>query len=254
MVPVPFAVQRWSQWAEASQLPDEVPANRFSEINARLAAVRSEIKRNRITSPAVVTARLLKFDAEFEAWRRDLPLSWQYRSYRSMGSTDGESGDFDGQYDMYPDVWIASNWNSYRSTRLMIHEGIITATLKYGSSEEKSNLSESIEVLKKVTTEICSSVAYLLGYRRRGFKVCTAKADSRTGNPTPGGYLILWPLFLAGMLRTTAKPQRAWITDKLKRIGTIMGIHLAVSMARVLEEHNKSFSDEEVWLIGEFYP
>ncbi|KAJ6438179.1 hypothetical protein O9K51_08770 [Purpureocillium lavendulum] len=266
IVAMPYALQRWSRWAEAVQTVQEFPANRFAEINERLANARAEIKRRAICSPRAIAARLLKFDDELESWRRDLPASWAYKSYRSVAASekgcsahdaaaadddddDDDDDDFDGQFDVYPDMWVASTWNSYRSVRLLIHEAIITATLKRGTAQEKASLAPSMRVLESMARGVCHSVAYVMGCRR-GAGGSLAPEGGSSGAPTPGGYLLLWPLFLAGMLRTTRRARRARIAREVRRIGTTMGIHLAVSMARVLVEHNKSFSDAEVWFIG----
>ncbi|GJN76691.1 hypothetical protein PLIIFM63780_000178 [Purpureocillium lilacinum] len=250
---IPYSLKCWSHWAETIQSEEEFAANRFSEINERLANARAEIKQQRISSPSVIASRLLKFDDEIEAWRRDLPASWAYKSYCSVRSTRSPPSEvFESHYDKYPDLWIASTWNNYRSVRLLIHEAIIAATLKHGSEEEIANLTASMAVLARMARDICNSVAYIMGRGREGSRSPTP--EDGNGSASPGGYLLLWPLFLAGMLRTTRRVQRAWITSEIRHIGTTMGIHLAISMARVLVEHNKSFSDAEVWFIGQFYP
>lgn len=247
--PIPYALQRWSTWAETKQPEDEFYSNRFSEINERLANYRAAIRHDRITCPSTISSKLLQFDEEFENWRRNLPPTWGYKSYRSV---DNINDGFNGEYDMYPDLWIASTWNSYRSVRLMLHEALVVATLQHGSDKEKNNLGYSMSVLGNMSKEIWNSCAYFLGHRRQGTRLCGPADDGIS--PTPGGYMVLWPLFLSGMLRTTRGPQRRWVTSVIRRIGRTMGIHLAITMANVLDAHEKSFSDEEVWLIGQFYP
>lgn len=253
--PIPYALEKWSHWAECMQPHDESPGNRFSEINEKLAAVRAELKRDGICSPQIVTARLLSIDVALLNWERTLPESWAYESYRATNFAGSLPSTWTLPYDVYPDLWVASMWNNYRSVRLLIHEAIIKATLRYGSTEEKRALQYSGRVLVDMTNDICRSVPYHLEQKQ------TIRQESSSDSTecmelvaTPGGYLLMWPLFLSGMLRTTPRDQRSWTKSKLWQIGTCMGLRLALSMAKILEQKEKSFSDSEVWFIGEFYP
>lgn len=160
------------------------------------------------------------------------------------------------QYDEYPDFWVASTWNNYRMVRILIHESILMTTMKYGTDEEKSGLKHSAKVLAEMTNGVCSSVPYIMGdrcrrhYSRASFE--TLRPDLRRAKP--GGYTLLWPLFLAGSLSTTPKDQRDWIALVLREMGLRMGMQLAISMAIKLEQTTSSFSDPDLWLIGEFFP
>ncbi|KAF4487918.1 hypothetical protein FAGAP_11213 [Fusarium agapanthi] len=114
--PIPFEISKWPSWAERSQNSDLVPVNRFSEINEVLASVRAELKYQHITDPAVISDRLLKIDKLFENWAQTLPPSWVYTSYKSIGP------------------------NVVPSSRLLIPDSIIIATLKHGTAEQKDAL------------------------------------------------------------------------------------------------------------------
>lgn len=255
--PLPYTLKAWSRWTEDPKKKDEASLNRFSELNEELAAIRAEIKEKAIRSPAVVTAMLEPIDRKIEDWRLKLPDSWNFKSYRSLvpgihPSTGGQMF----QYDDYPDFWVASTWNNYRMVRILIHESIMTVTMKYGTDKQKTKLKHSAQVLAEMTNGVCSSVPYILGdrcsrrYSRSSFE--TARPDLRRAKP--GGYTLLWPLFLAGSLSTTPKDQREWIALVLRELGLRMGMQLAMSMATKLEETTSSFSDPNLWILGEFFP
>lgn len=250
--PLPYALKTWSRWAEPTQTRDEASLNRFSELNEHLAAIRAEIKRKGICNPAAVAAMLDPVDRKLEDWRTRLPDSWRFKSYRSLGSEVDSVESYKLQYDEYPGLWVASTWNNYRMIRILIHESIMTATMKHGSDKEKRELQHSAKTLTEMTNGICYSVPYILGDRpnARG----ASQAENPNIIPKPGGYLLVWPLFLAGALSTTSKDQRIWIARALRDIGLRMGMQLAVSMAIKLEQTATSFSDPEMWLIGEFFP
>jgi hypothetical protein len=127
----------------------------------------------------------------------------------------------------------------------------MAATMTYGSEEEKKSLSSSAKTLTEMGNGICHSVLYIVGYKRDGpHAEKTAQGDDRS----PGGYLLLWPLFYVGSLRTTSQAQKCWIISILRYIGFRMGLKLAVSMATKLEDTPASFSESAAWFIGEFFP
>ncbi|KAL7904564.1 hypothetical protein GGI35DRAFT_489681 [Trichoderma velutinum] len=253
--PLPYALKTWSRWAEPTQTRDEASLNRFAELNEHLAAIRAEIKRKGIHNPAAVAAMLDPVDRELTDWETRLPDSWRFKSYRNLGSEVDSVGSYKLQYDEYPGIWVASTWNNYRMIRILIHESKTNATLKYGSDEDRNDLQHSAKILTEMTNGICYSVAYILGDRPNGlYSKRVHQAEKPDIVPKPGGYLLLWPLFLSGSLRTTSRDQRGWIGRALRDIGLRMGMQLAVSMAIKLEQTAISFSEREMWLIGEFFP
>ncbi|UKZ77935.1 hypothetical protein TrVFT333_005667 [Trichoderma virens FT-333] len=253
--PLPYALKTWSRWAEPTQTRDEASLNRFAELNEHLAAVRAEIKRKGIRNPAAVAAMLDPVDRQLKDWETRLPDTWRFKSYRNLGSEADSAGSYNMQYDEYPDFWVASTWNNYRMIRILVHESKMTATMKCGSDKEKKELQHSAQTLAEMTNGICYSVAYILGDRPTGlYSKGAHQAESPDGLPKPGGYLLLWPLFLAGSCCTTSRDQRGWIARALRDIGLRMGMQLAVSMATKLEQTAISLSDREMWIFGEFFP
>ncbi|PVH68837.1 hypothetical protein DL98DRAFT_564583 [Cadophora sp. DSE1049] len=253
--PVPYALTRWSQWAERLQISNLHPANRFSEINEILANARAKLKHQSIKDPAIVTAWLLPIDKMLENWAQTLPPSWSYKRYHAIGPYGRPSNVYDMQYDIYPDPWVACVWNSYRNVRLLIHESIIAATLKYGTEEQKVNLQSSARVLVDMANGIAYSASYYLGDQRRDGEAGDARNLGSTDNfATPGGYLLLWPLFFSAMLRTTDTEKRQWVAKTIRRMGIQMGLQLAISMAELLEEKKLSFSHKDTFFLGEWHP
>jgi hypothetical protein len=140
-------------------------------------------------------------------------------------------------------------WNSYRCVRLIIHEAIVKSILAHGSTEYQDLLHASILTLREVVDDVCSSVPYLLG--------CTPQYMSPEYSvppAMPGGYILVWPLFLAGMMRSTPRAQRDWIAGVLKHIGLSMGLKLAMSMAGAMGDESRTLTDGESWLNGDFRP
>jgi hypothetical protein len=253
--PIPCQLARWSQWAEQFQPDALIPVNRFSEINEDLASVRASLKYQKITDPVVVAAQLLPFDHLIEEWAQSLPPSWHYKSHRAIGPDGVPSSRYDLQCDEYSALWIACVWNCYRNARLLIHEAIIVATLKNGTEEQKANLQGSATVIAAMANGICHSVAYHLNsWQQSPPADSLGEATPWDSDPSPGAFLLLWPLFFSGMLRTSPPDQREWVAKTIRRIGLQMGLRLAMLMADMLDSMALSFSHEDTFLLGEWHP
>ncbi|KAF2468673.1 uncharacterized protein BDR25DRAFT_289498 [Lindgomyces ingoldianus] len=245
--PIPYALKRWASWTDPGQPQNQSPGNRFTEISEQLAAVRAQIKRDTICSPAVVASMLLPVDEKLDHWRRALPPSWQYQSYQAIDTTSPSLTTCDTHYDVYQNLWVASMWNNYRSTRLLIHEHIMSTALKFGTINDKHIVQAAAKVLKSTADDVCRSVPFHLGLHRH-----RTSPNAQESDAIPGCYLIIWPLFISGMRRTTPWPQKQWIAEKLRYIGIRMGLRIALSMSEQLLENSKPFSGTDVWIMGEW--
>ena len=98
---------------------------------------------------------------------------------------------------------------------------------------------------------ICNSVAYYLGHGRRRDD---RRLEFLDGVPTPRGFLLLWPLFFSSIPRTTPKEQRQRVAKTIRRMGAWMGLQLAMTMAKLLEEELLSSSHGDTFLLVEWHP
>jgi hypothetical protein len=206
---VPSAVGRWSKWAEQLQQPEHLYSNRFAEINTHVAAIRANMKLRGVTSPALVAAELLSVDEQLIRWKQDLPQPWSYVVGEVPVWRENLLFIWRSRYDMYTDLWVAAVWNSYRCVRLIIHEAIIKAVIAHGSDDHQSLLQTSANTLKQIVDDVCSSVPYLLGHCLQDGQITQTDRQTQSKSlPIPGGYALVWPLFLSAMLRTTSRAQR----------------------------------------------
>jgi hypothetical protein len=252
--PIPYSLQTWSKWAESVQRPQEIPANRLAELISDLISIRAWIKSHPETAPGRKVSNLLHMDQRLEDWTGDLPAYWDYRSLaltQDQGADSEEAG-FDQQDDIYADFYAASMWLSYRSARIQLHVALMPLIMADGSlsfSSKHSALEHSRHVLKTMTKEICYSYSFIMG----DVSVSTSLIETkrRSGNnfgPAPGGYMLIWPLYLVGMLDTTTKAQRHWIAKRLERIAKCSGASLAMARAKaLLVAAEDEFRESEHW-------
>lgn len=272
-------------WARPSQQPDEVHANELIMINEHLAAERAWLRENDVNDPVIIAKKLLPIDQMLETWSNCAPDNWIPVTYdvRSLvpGSEPGLNANFyaaspryaerddcsyDGQWDLYEDLWIASVWNNYRGSRIIIHESILAATISTMKTDTltedliKTIMDESVRVLGEMMAGICRSIYFHMSSRSAHAPFLDSYPPSRSSYPTipadttemSGTYLVIWPLYMAGLLRTTPPDQRSWIADKLEDIGRAVGNKQALTLSAALREvKNETFINTKEWEYGE---
>lgn len=252
---IPSAVETWSNWAEAVMQPDELYSNAFAKINFRLSNIRSDLKHRGVTSPTAIIPMLLPIEEELNHWQQMVPGSWHLESYSTGEQKEVSKYVWRSRYDIYEDFWKATVWNGFRAVRMVVHEAIIKAIVASQASEHQEQMRLSITALKETVDDVCASVPYLLGHLQRD--VSGSITQSATNHllgpdPIPGGWVLVWPLFQAAMVRTTRRSQREYIAGVLRHIGLTMGLKLAISMAEVITKNDMILADGDTWLTGAF--
>ena len=145
-------------------------------------------------------------------------------------------------------------WNNYRMARIIIHEMLMTVnapdtSLISASLEHCSQFLKSKEIQIRIALGICHTVPFFFGFVTES---TSGHSDLYKENyahvAMPGGYLLIWPLYVAGMLQINTLEQRAWFANQLKTIGCNLGvrqaIELSISLSRDME---RSFLSAELW-------
>ncbi|OAL18144.1 hypothetical protein AYO22_10921 [Fonsecaea multimorphosa] len=260
--PVPFSLKKWSTWVECAEVGEDCEfvhlANRLVEIVETLASVRALIKASKTPEISDISSMLLPIDSMLQRWEDQLPIRWRPTPHPACCSDDcSMHSHFEGMpFDIYPDLFCASIWNNYRGARILIHEMLLSTAVSLPTTTgiHSKQLHTTINLLHRMNTEICLSVEYHL--RPSPEIPLYSSNDHQNGIGTdsiPGGELLLWPLFMAGMLPTTSPERRIWISNHLRRIGANLGIGLALSMCQILchERDTIPFSHSELWAYGD---
>ncbi|KAH7413962.1 hypothetical protein DE146DRAFT_13963 [Phaeosphaeria sp. MPI-PUGE-AT-0046c] len=252
---IPSAIQTWSSWAEPVQQPEERCSNSFTEINIRLSNIRADLKQRDVTSPDIIITELLPIEEQLHSWKQNIPRAWQIETFCTKDQNNVATQVWRSRYYMYDDFWKATVWNGFRSVRMVIHEAIINAIITSRATKHQEQLQLSMAVLKETVDDICASVPYLLDHVHKDEfgRITQTTGDPRSGTiPRPGGWVLVWPLFQAAMVRTTPRSQRDCIAAVLRNIGLKMGLKLAISMAERLAKCDTILADGDTWLTGEF--
>lgn len=181
-----------------------------------------------------------------------------------------------GEYHIYPAMWVAAAWNNYRSVRIILHELILDVLLNLehcslGETKKNELLeAQSRNIIVQMVEDICAGALYHIGpyllddlstassSLPYGFSSSTQNIPesdisklhdttqsifmdrisnhSGQGYVAAGGYLLIWPAFLAAACRYTHGEAYNWLSQCLSKIGYRMGINQALVMVDLLQQ------------------
>ncbi|KAJ5610632.1 hypothetical protein N7510_007351 [Penicillium lagena] len=220
---------QWSTQAMSLRSVSDAKADELVDLVARVSQVvvdaetQDDIKT--ITEATAVDQLLLQ-------WQQDLPPRWAYRRAqppptRSRNQADAEALFFDETYHIYPDAWACNIWNFYRVGRILLHR-LIYVRIQNNNYPTSHSTNEALSNLAR---EIAQSVPYALGHIGSARE---AEVELTSSVNFLGGFIVMWPLFLASDVAPLGSALREWAIERLEVIGHCMGIGKAQFMARVL--------------------
>ncbi|KAL8969247.1 MAG: hypothetical protein Q9197_004439 [Variospora fuerteventurae] len=198
--------------------------------------------RNELPSHDQLTAILdhaTKVEAQLSAWPESVPNDWWWKSsntFNTMPSHERKLYVYNRRVDIYPDIWVASVWNSYRSTMLLIQSTILQ-TLGFLNppplSRPAARIVTAINTVQDLVDDICGSVPLNLGTKTFGGPADRAEvrypddgvtmpsSDYRKSAASLGGWFLLEPLKTAASAISLREGQKEWILRQIERIQRI---------------------------------
>lgn len=141
-----------------------------------------------------------------------------------------------GYYLTYSEFWIASIWNTYRCTSLLVNELILdlfNADANQHPLESPSTYAAdkrlAQDCMDTAVSDICATVPFYLGWDQNA-----GVSDLSVGRPSAGiCESLIWPLYLAASV-THSSEQKEWIVSQLDYIGCLIGNQQATTFANIL--------------------
>ncbi|RAH76499.1 hypothetical protein BO86DRAFT_249948 [Aspergillus japonicus CBS 114.51] len=207
------------------------PAWRLSELIIKVIEFRDELRSGRIRDPDTIIVAAQKLDSELASVADTFPSSWQFEIFTSQERSELVFGE---GFHVYPDLWIAYNWNNLRACRMILLDEIrwqleqrtILAhpCMMAGLLQHQRTLVK----LHQLSSEICATVPQHCGYHLELLN-CTGPnepssphkqlRDSDTSIPRDAGaHLLFWPFINAGQF-TPSQHQRNWIAGRIPSVG-----------------------------------
>ena len=225
--------------------PSEAHSNQLIIIIGRISNLRADIIAGNFPNAQEIVSAASALDAELIAWLAALPPGFSYEHHtaspydfdfqqRCRGLTL-----YDDQYHVYPNLWVCNSWNQYRCARIIVSEIILSHIRQMSDSSSLRSLSDEFRMhcrtlratIRRLAVDICRSVPFHLG----------AHLDPHVpanGVPPPEGYLgglmLLWPLFLAGVVENPNHQLRRWVVQCLRMIGNTMGLDQSLALMDIV--------------------
>lgn len=181
-----------------------------------------------------------ELDAKLLTWTRAVPLNWKPIPASIIPASVRRAGLYRGRGDCYTDLWVATTWNSYRDSRIVVQSIILSclrmlSTAITTTNTDFSNTSTlqttATSTIRSLATDICACVPFLLGSQMESvqmnpYKVKYPEAEGRRVThahqqtaPLLGGWFILAYL---GNLCTSGlcleEEQIWWVRGQMQRI------------------------------------
>lgn len=244
--------------------PSEAHTNRLVIIIGKLSNFRADLLAKSFNNEGEIIAAASAIEADLIAWLAALPPDFNYETltkspydFLFQERCRGIAA-YDDQYHVYPNLWVCSTWNQYRCARIIVSEIMLSHIRQMSDSSSLRSLSDEIRLhckslrstIQRLSVDICRSVPFHLGAHQK---------DTPPNFPPPesyiGGLMLLWPLFLAGVVENPSHSQRRWVVSCLRMIGNTMGLDQALALMdivasdpgilhHVLEEHEGAITEE----------
>jgi hypothetical protein len=214
-VAVPPIIVEWSKKIQkllirGTPSPALDLVNQLDEIIIRLCSLLSTLHSSRLVNSCPMVSLALSIEADLAHWVNHLIPGYAYTIIPLQGASREVYSD---SYHIYPHLRIARIWARYRCSRILVHEVILdtisplslpSTNLQPTFYEVQRHTSESL--LATLTSDICASVPFYLGYN-----------NSRP-TPAAAGTFFLWPLSLVATMNYTCRSMREWVILQLDKI------------------------------------
>ncbi|KAL8765194.1 MAG: hypothetical protein Q9209_007655 [Squamulea sp. 1 TL-2023] len=228
----------------------ENAASRLTSLSARLSdltAYAYPILRNMQQFPSKDQLMgILNYAGDVEArlstWPDSVPFDWHWtrsHTFDSLSSHESRLYVYNRRVDIYHDIWVASIWNSYRGTMLMI-QYLTLQTLGMLNPPPLSPIAykivSAINKVQELADDICGSVPFNLGTKTFGGPgdrsevrypddgIHKPSSDYRKSAAGLGGWFIMEPLKVASKAICLREGQQDWILKQIERIQRIYTI------------------------------
>ena len=189
-----------------------------------------------------------QLDSPPKNWRWwSLPVPWATRpasSNSSSSSEPGENGDtqhssamYPSRIDIYPNLTIATHWNTVRGNRLPIFRtfrnlSLLTQQHPLFGFPTLPSVADLTNSLNATVADICASVPFLVG------DVDASGRLSDTGARIQGGHVLalIWALHMMCGIDGLEPGLKAWMLGVLARMGTAGAFKQGLVLSRLHSE------------------
>jgi hypothetical protein len=212
-------------------------------IIGKLSNLRADIRTKQFKNEREIISAASAIEADLIAWLASLPPEFNYTTHTrspfdfSFQHRFGGLSPYDDHYHIYPNLWVCNSWNQYRSARIVVSELILSHIRQISTNSSMTSLSEEFHVqcralrstIRRLAVDICRGAPFHFN----------AHGAENSANFLPpesyiGGLVLLWPLFVAGIVESPHHGLRRWVVKCLEMIGHTMGLDQALAVAEII--------------------
>lgn len=238
--------------------PKDLIGNQLIMIIAHLSNLRADVHGKILTNPEEILDAAYAIEADLIAWSVNLPPEYLYTN-KTMVSPNitfmqhcRGVPPYNCEYHVYPSLWASSSWNHYRCARILVDEMIISHIYKSSPILPTACLSEESRLyvmslratINELGADICHSVPFHLGACNSEIIPGMARLPHES---YLSGLMLLWPLFMAGVIEGPVHPMRRWVMHCLNMIGNLMGLDQALALMDLLAVDPGMFSSAAIY-------
>jgi hypothetical protein len=222
----PDEIRLWLSGIDVSNTTSEWPACTLACIIIDFLALNMRVRRGQPIDPETIVEQCHTIDQKLQDWFIQRPANWRYTTELFAPEDDDETS-FTGHCHLYTDIWVARATNHYRWARIMVNELLLDYLAKI---ETKPGLDaqkqRSLSLISEIATDICDSAStHLYQHTKR-------KTDEEYQGPVLHGvFTVLFPLKIAASSRGVRTDMKSWVIETLERVGRLMGIMQAMTIA-----------------------
>ncbi|KAL5003493.1 hypothetical protein BDV10DRAFT_155157 [Aspergillus recurvatus] len=201
-----------------------------------------------------------QIDLELTSWSQDLPERWLpivIYPDKSSSKSNTNTANYEALI-TYHHLSIASVWTYYRAVRIISHlimlelrRALVAAAGTDASLEDTPTAAQTIPaIIQRQITDICRSIPFCLGdvdvNGSRTISPSAGSASAPEGNSKPqprarafSVYSMIWPLWYILSCGLATPAQEDHIRNCLARIGSVLGIKLALVLAEDAESQRR---------------
>ena len=235
---------------------------------------RARVRHGIISDPYLILARAMELDGNFVSIFSDVPPAWGYKTVYTDADPEIVFSGFYHVYRDFMTAQLWNGMRSFRillneMIRDVLLAGFSSRPPRFFGQEYVTQFQISTEALYQLQSDILASVPQHLGYTSKGHKVSSLSGArvSADNDRSPhrllwsdfghhrhwdsqgpasvssylpvirqsGGYLLPWPLYLAGATDIATEPVQRWVIESLRSLGRSVGIQQAMVLANMLE-------------------
>lgn len=183
--------------------------------------------------PETVTASKLNFwidtgkklDADMIGWTQSVPDDWYPLTVQSSATEE--------PFITYKALPLAVVWNYYRAIRIVLQKLMLELrqirAVFFGPAPDDM---EALDIIQEMITGVCRSMAYCLGdVDMLGNHMPSNDTSNRPRVRAFHGYTLLWPIWYVLSCGLATAEQEKLVRDVLVRVGSALGIRLALTLA-----------------------